>query len=104
MSKVQLSLDEVGRGNLVVDGEQLSGITSGVSIISEAGEATKVTVDLGFCALDDIVIDGADISIKGDRMPESVQRALYVFLHSKYDPIEVTVLGDDYRKYAFMPK
>jgi len=104
MPKVQLSLDPVGRGDLVVDGEQLSNIASGVSITSEAGESTKVTVDLGFCSLDDIVIDGAELNIKGDRIPESVQRALYDFLQSKYEPVEVTVLGDDSRKYAFRPR
>lgn len=104
MPKVQLNLDPVGRGCLVVDGERLSNITSGVSIISEAGEPTKVMVDLGVCSLDDLVIDGAELSIKGDRIPESVQRALYEFLHGKYDHLEVTVLADESRKFAFRPK
>lgn len=104
MPKVQLSLDPVGRGTLVVDGEQLSKITSGLSIISEAGETTKVTVALGFCSLDDVVIDGVELSIKGDRIPESVQRALYEFLQGKYGHLDVTVLADESRKYAFRPK
>ncbi|WP_447651571.1 hypothetical protein [Pseudomonas abietaniphila] len=100
MSIVNLSLDPIGRGVLVVDGVNLSGITSAVSIVSSVGEANKVTVDLGACTLQDIQIQGADLIIKGERIPESVQAALYEFLRNKFDQIDVTVLSDDSRKYA----
>ncbi|WP_307987426.1 hypothetical protein [uncultured Pseudomonas sp.] len=100
MPTVSLNLDHVGCGSLIVDGANLSSIASGVSIVSAAGEATKITIDLGICDLRDIKIEGADLTIKGERIPESAKFALWEFLRKKYDQVEVTVLADDSRRFA----
>lgn len=102
MSTVKFNLGPAGLGELLVDGVNLSKITSGVNIVTSAGEPTKVTVDLGCCKLEDIVIEGADLDIKGDRIPESVQVALYDFLRKKLGPVDVTVMADESQKIAIM--
>lgn len=100
MPTVNLNLDHAGRGAIIVDGANLSSISCGVSIVSAAGEATKVTLDLGICKLQDIKIEGADLAIRGERIPESVQVALWEFLRGKYDQVDVTVIADNSRRFA----
>ena len=97
---LNLNLDHAGRGTIIVDDANLSSISCGVSIVSAAGEATKVTLDLGICKLQDIKIEGAALSIRGENIPESIQVALYEFLRGKYAQVDVTVLADDSRRFA----
>lgn len=100
MPTVHMSADHAGRGEFIVDGVNLSSITSGVSLVIAAGEATKVTGDLNICELKDIQIEGVDLVIKGERIPESVQFALWEFLRSKYGQVDVTALADDSRRFS----
>lgn len=45
--EVKLSLDEVGRsGSVVVDGQDVSGLTRSVSVVAAVGEPTKVRLGL----------------------------------------------------------
>jgi len=43
---IEVDLDRIGRGTLVVDGKDISRMTNGICVISKVGEATQVHVSL----------------------------------------------------------
>ncbi len=47
MSLVNVVADEFGRGKLVVDGQDWSGLACGISVSVNVGEPTRITIDLG---------------------------------------------------------
>lgn len=86
------------RGNIVVDGVDMSRHVSLVSISHQAGELPKAVLALVPRSLE--VLGKMKVTVDIWNLPESVRLELYQALKSQYESqIEITTLGDDGRKF-----
>ena len=91
---------EFNRGVLLVDGINLSSVVSDITLNFKGGGESTLILGLAAYGQNEVVVDDAAVSIKGVLMPASVELALYEYLKRKYEPIEVTALSDDSKKFA----
>lgn len=85
MAIVNMGVNEVGRGSISIDGQEVHNIT-GVTIHARANEVPAVILELAAVEAQ-ISLDGASVSIGGTDLSETMERAMLVYLLAKYGPV-----------------
>lgn len=89
-----------GVGRLLIDGVDVSGVTSELKVSCLGGGIPSVEIGVLAYGQNDVVLDEAHIVVSGIKIPESVEAALYSYLKKKRDLVDVTALSDNSMRSA----